>query len=157
MANYISVSLTQDNIWHLLNASFNKITTLKHLAAYKKLYNAYTGNKNNNIVLHPDLVYKPELPDRIEKLCNSLGLDYEYTDIENCITYQGIPIGYAVIRNSKTYFHVDYPLPSSNTEFLARFNTFLNKCTRIKTVKLSPEDVGRLLPNNYYQTVVYVF
>lgn len=157
MTSIIPVFLTQDDIWHLLNASFRNITTLNHLTAYKKMYNAYTGNKNNNSVLHPDLVYQPVLPDKIEKLCENLDLDYEGVAFANGISYEGVPIGHTVIRNNKTYFHVDYPLMSSDAVFLEKLNDFLDKCIRVEVIKVSQEDVGRGLPNNYYKTVVYKF
>ena len=154
MTNYTAVPLTQGDIKELLDASFVRIATLKGLKAYKKLYDAYTGKKGGNDVLHPDLVYKPELPDRIERLCRDLDLHYE---LHNAISYMGWPIGHTVIRGNRTYFHVDYPLLRSDTEFRDVVNAFLSKCTRIKTVILSPDEVGRGLPNGYFGTAVYVF
>lgn len=156
MVNSTPVPLTQGEIKLLLTELQNQIYTLKEFRVYKKLYNAYS-KKNDTEVLHPDLVYKPTLPKKIDTLLDKLDLDYEGTDIDNSISYYGYRLGCVVLRDNKTYFHVDYPLMSSDAAFLEKLNNFLDKCTRVEVIKVSKEDVGRGLPNNYYQTVVYKF
>lgn len=156
MVNSTPVPLTQGEIKLLLTELQYQIYTLKEFKVYKKLYNAYS-KKNDTEVLHPDLVYKPTLPKKIDTLLDKLDLDYEGTDIDNSISYYGYRLGCVVLRDNKTYFHVDYPLMSSDAAFLEKLNNFLDKCTRVEVIKVSKEDVGRGLPNNYYQTVVYKF
>lgn len=156
MVNSTPVPLTQGEIKLLLTELQNQIYTLKEFRVYKKLYNAYS-KKNDTEVLHPDLVYKPTLPKKIDTLLDKLDLDYEGTDIDNSISYYGYRLGCVVLRDNKTYFHVDYPLMSSDAVFLEKLNNFLDKCIRVEVIKVSKEDVGRGLPNNYYQTVVYKF
>lgn len=156
MVNSTPVPLTQGEIKLLLTELQHQIYTLKEFRVYKKLYNAYS-KKNDTEVLHPDLVYKPTLPKKIDTLLDKLDLDYEGTDIDNSISYYGYRLGCVVLRDNKIYFHVDYPLMSSDAAFLEKLNNFLDKCTRVEVIKVSKEDVGRGLPNNYYQTVVYKF
>lgn len=156
MVNSTPVPLTQGEIKLLLTELQYQIYTLKEFRVYKKLYNAYS-KKNDTEVLHPDLVYKPTLPKKIDTLLDKLDLNYEGTDIDNSISYYGYRLGCVVLRDNKTYFHVDYPLMSSDAAFLEKLNNFLDKCTRVEVIKVSKEDVGRGLPNNYYQTVVYKF
>lgn len=156
MVNSTPVPLTQGEIKLLLTELQYQIYTLKEFRVYKKLYNAYS-KKNDTEVLHPDLVYKPTLPKKIDTLLDKLDLDYEGTDIDNSISYYGYRLGCVVLRDNKTYFHVDYPLMSSDAAFLEKLNNFLDKCIRVEVIKVSKEDVGRGLPNNYYQTVVYKF
>lgn len=157
MINDTPVPLTQGEIKFLLTELQHEVYSLKEFKIYKKLYAAYKGKKNDNEVLHPDLVYKPALPKKIDTLLDKLDLDYEGTDIDNSISYYGYRLGCVVLRNSKIYFHVDYPLMSSDAVFLEKLNNFLDKCIRVEVIKVSQEDVGRGLPNNYYKTVVYKF
>lgn len=156
MLNDTPVPLTQGEIKFLLTELQHQVYSLKEFKIYKKLYAAFV-NKKDNEILHPDLVYKPALPKKIDTLLDKLDLDYEGTDIDNSISYLGYRLGCVVIRNSKTYFHVDYPLMSSDAVFLEKLNSFLDKCTRVEAIEVSQEDVGRGLPDNYYGTVVYKF
>lgn len=157
MINDTPVPLTQGEIKFLLTELRYEAYSLKEFKIYKKLYAAYKGKKNDNEVLHPDLVYKPALPKKIDTLLDKLDLDYEGTDIDNSISYYGYRLGCVVLRDNKTYFHVDYPLIRHDEEFLEKLNGFLDKCTRVEVIQVSHEDVGRALPDKYYQTVVYKF
>lgn len=156
MLNSTPVPLTQGEIKFLLTELQHIVYSLKEFRIYKKIYAVY-GNKKDKEILHPDLVYKPALPKKIDTLLDKLDLDYEGTDIDNSISYHGYRLGCVIIRNNKTYFHVDYPLISSDAVFLEKLNSFLDKCTRVEAIEISQKDVGRALPNNYYGTVVYKF
>lgn len=157
MINDTPVPLTQGEIKFLLTELQHEVYSLKEFKIYKKLYATYKGKKNDNEVLHPDLVYKPALPKKIDTLLDKLDLDYEGTDIDNSISYYGYRLGCVVLRDNKTYFHVDYPLIRNDEEFLEKLNKFLDKCTRVGTLAVFQEDVGRKLPDGYYGTVVYKF